>query len=976
MTSLAQNGAEDANIQVAVRVRPLNKREENSDSIIESRSKTITIKDPDTKKIKSFDYDYVYSERSTQEDLFRDIGKYVIDNACKGYNTCVFAYGQTGCFAKGTDILMYDSTEKLVEDIEIGDLIMGDDGTHRTVKKLFRGEQALYKVISKAYYLPNYIVNADHIMVLWQDNKLVEIPISELELNKRYTGVHVRNWDIMTYPIIIEYHSFGEYYGFMLDGNHRFLHPSGIVMRNSGKSHAMTGSDESPGLIPRICKSLFEKNDSLLLDDSTNNVTNSVTNSVTTSYKLEISYLEIYSEEVRDLLSQTPTRPLKVREHSKFGPYVEGLSRILVEDYATIQKLIDQGNKERVTASTLMNSRSSRSHAILTLCFTQLIHDPENAKTREIVSKINLVDLAGSERIEISGVVGINFKEAIDINKSLSTLGLVISKLANNSNAAESTRRKLAGSTVSRQTIERISSAYGTTLQGSTSNTSRTSTGGLSGVSNVNSVSGLSNASSTVGVSSVRLPKHGTLSDSKTDRSSDKPDRSISEHVPYRDSTLTWILKESLGGNSKTFMLATVSPSEYNYNESLSTLRYATNAKKIVNKVVVNEDSNDKLVKGLKDEIASLKQQLLNKSVSGSTATLDDIKLLKDEISQREELIRERDKTWEQKLEESKKINSQIQEQLRDELTRRKSEFRQKMEQMNLEREQLLKTMASMKSVASPVDVKQQKELEEEFLKKQSEFEKNRIFGTAVSLQEYYERKLEKMKEEYDKQAQEYQARENSKTIKDIVELKETNVKLKEELNKYQRDLHLQIRQFTDERSVLSKQIQQLHNKIHSLEKDHQPTNSTPIVISEESTQLLQEEYVKIAQLRSSEEKKYKTLTAECDELNSRINSNKRQLAELEEKHTNMLKEVETKTVDLVNLKTEYADLAEKFAADKLAYDDLITKKELLHTEIVTLKCNLDMQVDIAKEKLKNPTIEDLLRIKDGLAKIFESIKK
>lgn len=1067
MSFLQTSISEKASVQVAVRVRPLNNREDGTESIIETKDNSIYIRDLDTNKNKSFNYDFAYNEGSTQEDIHRDIGNYVINSSFKGYNTCVFAYGQTGCFAKETQIMLINGTYKNAEDIKLNDLLMGDNSTPRRVLKLFKGKQIMYKISPNKSGYQGYTVNADHILLFkidpcrlcewdntrkhwvveWFDAntellkmqcfiprsaspkdmekskldaeffaesipiKIVEktakeyfdIPVHKKKYYKLYTnGVEFKEKITSTDPYLFgtllgskifnipdaykhnskrvrlqiltglldtigiynqtnenyEIHhenqqllidilylirslgfyasienniihailnpsdtqaflfdiscvGMGDYYGFMLDGNHRFIGAGFNVLRNSGKSHAMTGSDVQPGLIPRICKALFERQSIHNgMDVSNANI----------NYKLEVSYLEIYSEDVRDLLSRTPTVGLKVREHPEFGPYVEGLSQILVEDYATIKKLIDQGNKERVTASTLMNNRSSRSHAIMTLYFTQLIDESDIGKTREVVSKINLVDLAGSERVEMSGVTGINFKEAININKSLSTLGLVISKLAAQSQSKIS----------SKPTVKPVF------------------------VKSTNK-------------SQSSAPKSTKLVQIKS-----PTNKSISEHVPYRDSVLTWILKESLGGNSKTFMIATVSPSELNYNESLSTLRYAANAKQIVNTVKINEDPNDKLIRVLKDEIDTLKRQLITRG-SDSTSSAEDLKALRDEISQREDLIREKDKSWEQKLEESKRINDQVQEQLKRELSQKQVEFRQKIETMNSEREQMLKEMESMKSGITTTDLKQQKDLEEEFQKKQAEFEKDRILGTAVSLQEYYEKKLEKMKEEFDSKSKEYHATENSKTLKDINDLKETNLKLKEDLNRNQRDLQQQIRKFTNDRLVLSKQIQQLHNKIHTLEQDQ---GNMPVVVTQETNDVLKQEYEKVTQLRSEEEKKYHNLQIECKQLNERINNNKQQLIDLEQKHVILIKDVEVKTTDLLKLKTEYATLAEKFTADKTEYDLLITKKELLHTEIVSLRCNLDLQVEAAREKLKNPTIEDLLRIKEGLTKIFESIQK
>ncbi|XP_066279376.1 kinesin-like protein KIF16B isoform X2 [Branchiostoma lanceolatum] len=287
----------------------------------------------------------------------------------------------------------------------------------------------------------------------------------------------------------------------------------------SGKSYTMMGDQNTPnqqGLTPRICEGLYsriEANDEEGI-----------------SYRTEVSYLEIYNERVRDLL-RTPRKgmamghTLKVREHPKEGPYVQDLSKHLVQDYGDIEQLMDRGNSIRTTASTNMNDVSSRSHAIFTIVFTQAKFNREMPS--ETVSKINLVDLAGSERASATGATGDRLKEGANINKSLVTLGNVISTLADQS----------------------IASSSG----------------------------------------------HGSKK---------------KFFIPYRDSVLTWLLKDSLGGNSKTIMIATISPAAVNYGETLSTLRYANRAKNIINKPTINEDANVRLIRELQSEITRLKSLL------------------------------------------------------------------------------------------------------------------------------------------------------------------------------------------------------------------------------------------------------------------------------------------------------------------------------------------------------------------------------
>ena len=165
------------------------------------------------------------------------------------------------------------------------------------------------------------------------------------------------------------------------------------------------------GLIPRICEGLFDQ-------------TRSSNTSIT--YTAKVSYLEIYNENVRDLLvnSASSAVNLKAREHPSTGPYVEGLSVHEVNSYQGIQSLMDLGNSNRVTASTGMNDTSSRSHAVFTMIFNQASFD--DGVPSEKISKLNLVDLAGSERSSGTQATGIRLREGANINKSLTTLGLVL----------------------------------------------------------------------------------------------------------------------------------------------------------------------------------------------------------------------------------------------------------------------------------------------------------------------------------------------------------------------------------------------------------------------------------------------------------------------------------------------------------------------------------------------------------------------
>ncbi|XP_037953281.1 kinesin-like protein unc-104 isoform X7 [Teleopsis dalmanni] len=366
----------------------------------------------------------------------------------------------------------------------------------------------------------------------------------------------------------------------------------------AGKSYTMMGKQEEhqEGIIPMICKDLFNR----IHDTETDEL----------KYSVEVSYMEIYCERVRDLLNPKNKGNLRVREHPLLGPYVEDLSKLAVTDYQDIHDLIDEGNKARTVAATNMNETSSRSHAVFTIFFTQRRHDTMTDLTTEKVSKISLVDLAGSERADSTGAKGTRLKEGANINKSLTTLGKVISALAEIASKQKKSKK--------------------------------------------------------------------------------------ADFIPYRDSVLTWLLRENLGGNSKTAMIAAISPADINYDETLSTLRYADRAKQIVCKAVVNEDANAKLIRELKEEIQKLRDLLkaegievqegpdgkvvcekrdpnkdeINNKVIGNSGNMKSpsktrnrngstAEMAVDQLQASEKLIAELNETWEEKLKRTEEIRLQ-----------------------------------------------------------------------------------------------------------------------------------------------------------------------------------------------------------------------------------------------------------------------------------------------------------------------------
>uniref|UniRef100_A0AAQ4PC45 Kinesin-like protein n=1 Tax=Gasterosteus aculeatus aculeatus TaxID=481459 RepID=A0AAQ4PC45_GASAC len=243
-----------------------------------------------------------------------------------------------------------------------------------------------------------------------------------------------------------------------------------------------------------------------------------------TRFLVRVSYLEIYNEEVRDLLGKDQLQRLEVKERPDIGVYIKDLSSYVVNKADDMDRIMTMGHKNRSVGATNMNEHSSRSHAIFTItieCSEKGVDGNQHVR----MGKLHLVDLAGSERQGKTGATGQRLKEATKINLSLSTLGNVISALV----------------------------------------------------------------------------------DGK------------STHVPYRNSKLTRLLQDSLGGNSKTMMCANIGPADYNYDETISTLRYANRAKNIKNKARINEDPKDALLRQFQKEIEELKKKLVEgEEISGS----------------------------------------------------------------------------------------------------------------------------------------------------------------------------------------------------------------------------------------------------------------------------------------------------------------------------------------------------------------------
>lgn len=422
----------------------------------------------------------------------------------------------------------------------------------------------------------------------------------------------------------------------------------------AGKTFTMEGNKEYPGLIPQCFAHIFEE----VKKESKGK-----------KFLVQVSMVQVYKEEVFDLLSKNTKTALKVRENPKTKNfYVDGLKKFMVNDAKQIEKVVAKGQKNRVAHATPMNPGSSRSHSIFSVR-VETIETYEDGKEHVKAGKLSLVDLAGSERAKKTG--GVRLQEMIKINWGLTCLGNVIM----------------------------------------------------------------------------------SLTDSKK-----------AKHIPYRDSKLTKLLADSLGGNTKTVMIANCSPSSYNYDETKGTLRYAARTKRIQNKPIVNEDPKDALIRQFQEQIKKLREQLqggaagIKGAANGAAAAVitkgisidKDLleKMKKEEAANRKKYRMEMEKA---NAENQKKLRKEMEEKQK-EAERKKKEVENKLKskqealiEEKKKQEALKKKLERMgKQLVAGGQLKAQNEKYKQTLEeKQKEIAEKR-----KKVEEYEQSLLEKEKEE------------------------------------------------------------------------------------------------------------------------------------------------------------------------------------------------------------------------------------
>ena len=566
------------------------------------------------------------------------------------------------------------------------------------------------KVVVRCRPLNEKEISDGHERVVEMDVKrgLVELkPIrgKHTEAQRQFTFDAVYDWNSKQRELYDE--TFSDLIESVLGGYNGTIFAYGQT--GTGKTFTMEGVRSNPelrGVIPNSFEHIFTQ----------------ISRTKDQQYLVRASYLEIYQEEVKDLLSKDHKKKLELKERPDTGVYVKDLQSFVTKSIKEIEHVMNVGNNNRAVGSTNMNEQSSRSHAIF-IIYIECSEVGPDGETHIRVGKLNMVDLAGSERQAKTGATGDRLKEATKINLSLAALGNVISALVDGKNS----------------------------------------------------------------------------------------------HIPYRDSKLTRLLQDSLGGNARTVMVANLGPASYNYEETLTTLRYANRAKNIKNKPKINEDPKDALLREFQEEIKRLRGQLDKKGSGGASVRKkrrnkdgsndgesDDIE---DETEQnQEELL----KIEQKKLDEEKHNLLENNEMVKEEKNKLIEEIDKRAQQVKKERQKAGAVSAKIKAMESKLliggktildktteqekaleqrtkEILEQKKREREIAQKLEQEEENalEIKENYSSLQQEVDAKTKKLKKLFNKL---------QSTKQEIVDTQEDHIKERQGLETTMEDLNRAIK--------------------------------------------------------------------------------------------------------------------------------------------------------------------------------------
>lgn len=599
-------------------------------------------------------------------------------------------------------------------------------------------------------------------------------------------------------------------------------------------------NDKMRGIIPRACAHIFSH---IANDDSG------------TEWQIKCSFMEIYMENVKDLLSGDKTS-LKVRETPAKGVWVENLVEEFVTNEMEVLDLLQRGEKHRTTSATGMNETSSRSHSLFVLTVTQRLKDGSTK-----IGKLNLGDLAGSEKVGKTGATGTTLDEAKKINQSLSALGNCINALT----------------------------------------------------------------------------KEGERG-----------------HVPYRDSKLTFILRESLGGNTKTTLIVACSPHPFNVEETISTLRFAQRAKTITNSVSVNQKRSveelEMIVKSLMEEIAQLKRKLGAPVSSPSAAALsldkmsEDIKA-KEEESEQLMLLQYEISSVKKELVEAKAELAQAKVREEEfEAAKRKWDYDEQQYKLQLESERLVAASAAerankvqaekekLASTLSAMEAQMQATIQQEQQHARSALEQLEAKSQQLSVMSEKADRLEKLSNDSARQVRELQEESSklsssNKTLEDQIHQLQTSQREKElvesALKQQLEDLKMGSTVSNEALSELRKESLELAKKANNASSQVES-----LTAALEDLKKKQQSLTKELEASKAREAQLETrLQQESEDLRAQIQMKHRELAQREAMHEEVLfRETSSAKKHLQQRETEIRSLVEKLAAARADLDDQQSK--------------------------------------------------
>lgn len=527
-------------------------------------------------------------------------------------------------------------------------------------------------------------------------------PSKREEVPRMFTYDSVYDWNSKQIELYDE--TFRQLVDSVLEGYNGTIFAYGQT--GTGKTFTMEGVRADPvlrGVIPNSFEHIFTH----------------IARTQNQQYLVRASYLEIYQEDIRDLLSKDQSKRLELKERPDTGVYVKDLQSFVCKSVKEIEHVMNVGNQNRAVGATNMNEHSSRSHAIFIITI-ECSEPGADGESHIRVGKLNMVDLAGSERQSKTGATGERLKEATKINLSLSALGNVISALV----------------------------------------------------------------------------------DGK------------STHVPYRDSKLTRLLQDSLGGNAKTVMVANIGPASYNFEETITTLRYANRAKNIKNKPKINEDPKDALLREFQDEIAKLKRELERRGGGGKkvkrrrqreNGSIEEDEEIEEEGEESVQSAEDKIKSEQAKLEDDKKALQENHTMMAEEKEKLMGEIQKRAHLLKKQQEAQTALKAKIKMMESKLlvggksiidktseqeraleerrqQIAEQQRREREMQQKLEEKDENtlEIKETFSSLQQEVESKTKKLKKLFTK----------LQTVRsEIADLQEAHIRERQELEQAQEDL-------------------------------------------------------------------------------------------------------------------------------------------------------------------------------------------